>query len=67
MVGVIDPPLISLWTEPGVVVVDVGCVFSGIGAVIPRVSTVTTNFARKVRVHSMDGNKHLLPVPFIKL
>jgi hypothetical protein len=56
-----------LWTAPVVVIVDVGRIFTGLGAVVPQVSTVTTNFARWVRVHGMDGNEQLLFVPFIKL
>ena len=55
MVGVLDPTLTSLRTEPSIVVVDVGCIFTGLGAVVPRMSTVTTNFARWVRAHGMDG------------
>ena len=60
-------PLATLWTEPVVVVVvDVGRIFTGLGAVIPRVSTITTNFTRQVRVHGLDRNEHLLFVPFVE-
>ena len=36
---------------PVVVVVEVGTVFTGFGAVVPLVSFITTDFAREVRFH----------------
>ena len=43
------PPLATLWwTVPVVVVVEVGAVFTGFGAVVPRMSFITTDFAREV-------------------
>ena len=46
------PPLASLlWTIPIVVVVEVGAVFTGFGAVVPRVSIIATDFAHEVRIH----------------
>ena len=48
----IVPPLASLlWTVPVVVVVEVGAVFTGFEAVVPRVSIITIDFAREVRLH----------------
>ena len=48
------PPLASLWwTVPVVVVVvvEVGAIFMGLGAVVPRVSIITTDFACEVQFH----------------
>ena len=49
------PHLASLWwTIPVVVViVEVGAVFTGFGAVIPRMSIVATDFAREVQTHGL--------------
>ena len=63
----IVPPLDSLlWTVP-VVIVEVGAVFTGFGAVVPRVSFITTNFAREVRTHGVDGSLNRLFAPFLHL
>ena len=64
------PPLASfLWTVPTVViiVVEVSAVFTGFGAVIPRMSIITTDFAREVRTHGVDGSVYLLLAPFLHL
>ena len=46
-------PLLAslLWTVPVVVVIEVGAVFTGFGAVVPQMSFITTDFAREVRFH----------------
>ena len=36
------------WTVPIVIVVEVGAVFTGFGAVVPQMSFITTDFAREV-------------------
>ena len=62
------PPLASLWwTVPVVVVVEVCVVFTGFGAVVPRMSIITTDFAREVRTHGVDGSMYLLLAPFLHL
>ena len=38
------PPLASLWWTVPVVVVEVGAVFMGFGAVVPRMSNIATDF-----------------------
>ena len=50
---------------PVVVVVEVGVVFTGFGAVVPRMSIVATDFARKVRTHGIHGSVDLLLAPFL--
>ena len=63
------PPLDSLWwTIPVVVVVvEVGTIFTGLGAVVPRVSIIATDFTREVRTHGVDGSLNLSLAPFIHL
>ena len=64
------PPLASLlWTVPVVVVVVVeeGTVFTGIRAVVPRMSIVTADFAREVRTHGVNGSMDRLFAPFLHL
>ena len=60
------PPLASLWwTVPivVVVVVEVGAVFTGFGAIVPRMSIITTNFTHEVRTHGVNGSMDLLFAP----
>ena len=65
------PPLDSLWwTIPVVVVVvvvEVGTIFTGLMAVVPRVSIIATDFTREVRTHGVDGSLNLSLAPFIHL
>ena len=64
------PPLASLWwTVPVVVVVvlEVGAVFTGFGAVIPRMSIITADFAREVRTHGVNGSMDRLFASFLHL
>ena len=57
------------WTVPVVVVVvvvvEVGAVFTGFGAVVPRMSISTTDFAREVSTHGIDGSVDRLLAPFL--
>ena len=47
-------PLASLlWTIPVVVVVQVGAALTGLGAIIPRESIITTDLAHEVQVHGL--------------
>ena len=63
------PPLASLlWMVPVVVVVvEVCAVFTGFGVVIPRMSIVTTDFARVVRTHGINRSMDRLFAPFLQL
>ena len=61
------PPLASmLWTVP-IVVIEVGTVFTGFRAIVPRMSIVTADFAREVRTHGVYGSMDLLLAPFLHL
>ena len=55
-----------LWTILAIVV-DVGGVFTGLGAVLPLVSIIATNFTREVRTHGVNGSLDLLLAPFSQL
>ena len=59
MVDVIDCSTVitSLWTEP---VVDVGVVLMGLRAIVPQMSTFTTDLAWHMHVHGLDGVEHCL-------
>ena len=59
------PHLASLWwTVPViVVVVEVCAVFTGFGAIVPRMSIVTADFAREVRTHDVNGSMDRLFAP----
>ena len=62
----LSPPLASLlWTIPIVVLIEIGTIFTGLGAVVPRVSFIATDFARKVRSHGVNGSMNLLFAPFL--
>ena len=62
----LSPPLASLlWTIPVVVLIEIGAVFMGLGAVVPRVSFIGTDFARKVRSQGINGTMNLLFAPFL--
>jgi hypothetical protein len=64
------PPLASLWWTVLVVVivvVEVGVVFTGFGAVVPRMSIVAADFAHEVRIHGVDGSMDLLFAPILHL
>ena len=50
-----------------IVIVEVGIVFTGLGAVIPRVSIIATDFACEVRTHGVDGSLNLSLAPFLHL
>ena len=50
-----------------VVVVEVGAIFMGLGAVVPRVSIIATDFAREVQTHGVDGSLNLSLAPFLQL
>ena len=41
-----------LWTIPSVVV-EVGGVFTGLGAVVPSMPIIATNFAHEVQIHDL--------------
>ena len=67
-VDVAGSPLASLlWMVPVVVVVEVGAVFMGFGAVVLRMSIIATDFAREVRTHGIYGSMDLLLAPFMHL
>ena len=42
------------------VVVEIRAVLTGLGAVVPRVSIIATDFAREVRTHGVNGSLDLL-------
>ena len=39
----------------------------GLGAVVPRVSIIATDFAREVQTHGVDGSLNLSLAPFLHL
>ena len=59
------PSLASLlWMMP-IVVAEVGTVFTGLGAVVLRVSIIATNFALEVRTHGVYGSVDQLLTPLL--
>jgi hypothetical protein len=57
------PALASLWTVPIIVVVDDECsVFLDLGAVVPRVSIISADFACGGRVFGLSVVVHVLLV-----
>ena len=53
-------------STPGLLdVVEVGVVFTGLGAVIPQMSFIATDFAHEERTHGVDGSMNLLLAPFL--
>ena len=63
--GLIAPPIIVTLLEP---VVDVQCFFTGLGAVIPRMSDLTIDFASHLQIRGQNGGLHcfLLVGPFVQ-
>jgi len=53
-----------LWMMP-IVVAEVGAVFTGLGAVVLRVSIIATNFALEVRTHGVYGSVDQLLTPLL--
>ena len=55
-------------STPGLLaVVEVGVVFTGLGAVVPQMSFIATDFAHEVRTHGVHESMDLLFAPFLHL